>query len=123
MLPALHQQENKIKQQLEKERQERRETEMSIESIEIQVQELPHIRTERIICSFCHHRGHRNQTSNPCKLKKCTDYTFCGLKDKHPEYFNKLNGLKQDLKKKNKDIEELENQLKTMEEFLTNIIL
>ena len=123
MLPALHQQENKIKQQLEKERQERREIEMSIESIEIQVQELPHIRTERIICSFCHHRGHRNQTSNPCKLKKCTDYTFCGLKDKHPEYFNKLNGLKQDLKKKNKDIEELENQLKTMEEFLTNIIL
>ena len=96
---------------------------MSIESMEIQVQELPHIRTERIICSFCHHRGHRNQTSNPCKLKKCTDYTFCGLKDKHPEYFNKLNGLKQDLKKKNKDIEELENQLKTMEEFLTNIIL
>ena len=93
---------------------------MSIESMEIQVQELPHIGTGRIICSFCHHRGHRNQTSNPCKLKKCTDYTFCGLKDKHPEYFNKLNGLKQDLKKKNKDMEELENQLKTMEEFSTN---
>ena len=94
MLPALHQQENKMKRQLEKERQERREIEMSIESMEIQVQELPHIGTGRIICSFCHHRGHRNQMSNPCKLKKCTNYTFCGLKDKHPEYFNKLNGLK-----------------------------
>ena len=55
MLPALHQQENKMKQQLEKERQEHRKIEMSIESMEIQVQELPHIGTGRIICSFCHH--------------------------------------------------------------------
>ena len=116
----MQEQESKIKEQLEREKQERREIEMSIESMAIQVQELPSIGKGRVICSYCHHRGHRNQTSNPCKLKKCTEYTFCGLKDKHPEYFNRLNSMTQDLRKKNKDVEELENQLKTMMDFSSN---
>lgn len=86
----------------------------------IQVQEAPAIGSAKIICSYCHHRGHRNQLTKPCQLKKCVDYTFCGIKDKHPEYFNKLNTLKVDLKRKQKEIQELENQAKAMEDFSSN---
>ena len=86
----------------------------------IQVQEPPAIGSAKIVCSYCHHRGHRNQLTKPCQLKKCVDYTFCGIKDKHPEYFNKLNTLKVDLKRKKKEIQELENQAKAMEDFSSN---
>ena len=62
----------------------------------------------------CHHRGHHNQISKPSQLKKCYDFTYCALKDKHPEYFSKLN----------QDIQELENHAKAMEDFSQmNIIL
>ena len=93
---------------------------MNIESMAIKVLEPPAVGSSKIVCSHCHHRGHRNQTSKPCQLKKCCDYTYCGLKDKHPEYFNKLNSLKNDLRKKGKDIQELENQTKAMEDFSSN---
>lgn len=120
MLPALKEQGNKLKEQLEKERQECREIEMNIESMNIEVQEPPAIGSAKIICSHCHHRGHRNQISKPCQLKKCCEYTFCGMKDKHPEYFARLNSLKHDLRKKRKDIQELESQTKAMEDFSSN---
>lgn len=85
MLPALREQGNKLEEQLEKERQECREIE-----INIGVQEPPSIGSNKIICSHCHHRGHQNQVSKPCQLKKCCEYTFCGMKDKHPEYFTEF---------------------------------
>ena len=52
--------------------------------------------------------------------EEIVDYTFCGIKDKHPEYFNKLNTLKVDLKRKQKEIQELENQAKAMKDFSSN---
>ena len=80
------------------------------------MQEPPAIGSAKIVCSYCH----RNQMTKPCQLKKCVDYTFCGIKEKHPEYFNKLNSLKVDLKRKQKEIHELENQAKAMEDFSSN---
>lgn len=115
MLPALREQGNKLEEQLEKERQECREIE-----INIGVQEPPSIGSNKIICSHCHHRGHQNQVSKPRQLKKCCEYTFCGMKNKHPEYFTRLNSLKYDLRKKRKDIQKLESQTKAMEDFSPN---
>ena len=91
VLPALQIQEDKLKKQFTKERQECLELEMSIESMLVEIKEPP---------SLGSHRGHRNSTTKPCELKKCTDYTYCGIKDKHQEYFSKLNSLKVELKKK-----------------------
>ena len=42
------------------------------------------------------------------------------MKDKHPEYFTRLNSLKYDLRKKRKDIQKLESQTKAMEDFSPN---
>ena len=50
-------------------------------------------------------------------MKKCTEYTYCGLKEKHPEYFSKLNSLKVELKKKKATLKEIESQMKSMEDF------
>ena len=116
----MQEQGKKFKEQLERGKQEYREIEMNLESMMIQVQEPPAIGSAKIVCSYCHHRGHRNQMTKPCQLKKCVDYTFCGIKEKHPEYFNKLNSLKVDLKRKQKEIHELENQAKAMEDFSSN---
>ena len=52
--------------------------------------------------------------------ENCCEYTFCGIKDKQTEYFARLNSLKHDLRKKRKDIQELENQTKAMEDFPSN---
>ena len=54
------------------------------------------------------------------RLKKCTEYTYCGLKEKHPEYFSKLNSLKVELKKKKTTLKEIESQIKSMEDFSTS---
>ena len=116
----MQEQGKKFKEQLERGKQEYREIEMNLESMMIQVQEPPAIGSAKIVCSYCHHRGHRNQMTKPCQLKKCVDYTFCGIKEKHPEYFNKLKSLKVDLKRKQKEIHELENQAKAMEDFSSN---
>lgn len=83
----------------------------------IQVQEPPATGSAKIVCSYCHHRGNWNQLTKPCQLTKCVDCTFCGIWDKHPEYFNKLNNLKMHLKRKQKEIQELENQAKAMGDF------
>ena len=68
----------------------------------------------------CHHRGHRNQSSRPCKLKKCVDYTYCGLKDKHVEYQTQVNGLQAELKKKRQAIDKIEQQIQSMENFTSH---
>ena len=86
----------------------------------IQVQEPLATGSAKIVRSYCHHRSHRNQFTKPYQLKKCVNYTFCGIKDKHPEYFNKLSTLMVDLKRKQKEIQELENQAKAMEDFSSN---
>lgn len=86
----------------------------------IQVQEPPATGSAKIVRSYCHHRGHRNQLTKPYQLKKCVNYTFCRIKDKHPEYFNKLSTLMVDLKRKQKEIQDLENQAKAMEDFSSN---
>ena len=100
VLPALQIQEDKLKKQLTMERQECLELEISIESMLVEIKEPPSLGSSRLVCGHCHHRGHRNSTTKPCELKKCTDYTYCGIKDKHQEYFSKLNSLKVELKKK-----------------------
>ena len=102
-----------------KERQECLELEMRVESMLIEVKEPPPIGKSRLICGYCHHRGHRNSGSQPCKMKKCTDYTYCGIKDKHTEYFSKLNSLKVELKKKKSALQEIEAQIKSMDDFTT----
>ena len=43
----------------------------------------------------CRHKGHHNSALIPCSLKKCTEYTYCGIKERHPEYFSQLTWLKQ----------------------------
>ena len=92
---------------------------MRVESMLIEVKEPPPIGKSRLICGYCHHRGHRNSGSQPCKMKKCTDYTYCGIKDKHTEYFSKLNSLKFELKKKKSTLQEIEAQIKSMDDFTT----
>ena len=117
VLPALKTQEEKLRQQLLMERQECQELEMNIESMSIEIREPPTIANSKVVCGHCHHRGHRNNITKPCELKKCTEYTYCGLKEKHPEYFSKLNSLKVELKKKKATLKEIESQIKSMEEF------
>ena len=55
--------------------------------------------------------------AKPCQVKKILDYTFSRIKEKPPKYFNKLNFWKVDLKRKQKEIQELENQAKAMDDF------
>ena len=120
VLPALKTQEKKLKQQLLGQRQEVQELEMNIESMSIEIREPPSLGNSKVVCGHCHHCGHRNNITKPCELKKCTEYTYCGLKDKHPEYFSKLNSLKVELKKKKATLKEIESQMKSMEDFSTS---
>ena len=93
---------------------------IKIESMAIDIREKPAMGNSKLVCSNCHHRGHRDQNSKPCILQKCTDYTFCGVREKHPEYFSRLNSLKSDLKKKNNTVKELEEQIRSMNDFSSN---
>ena len=90
-MPALQTQCEVLKEKMEIQRQECKELQMNIDSMDIHVKELPAMGNSRTICGNCHHKGHRNQPTNPCHLPKCTDYTYCGNREKHPEYFQKLN--------------------------------
>ena len=119
-LPALKTQEVKLRQQLLGQRQEVQELEMNIESMSIEIREPPNLGNSKVVCGHCHHRGHRNNVTKPCELKKCTEYTYCGLKEKHPEYFSKLNSLKVELKKEKTTLKEIELQIKSMEDFSTS---
>ena len=78
-----------LREQLHYENQQYKEIEFKLESMQVEIRQPPPIGNSRLVCSQCHHRGHRNQSSRPCKLKKCVDYTYCGLKDKHIEYQHK----------------------------------
>ena len=120
VLPSLKTQEEKLRQQLLGQRQEVQELEMKIESMSIEIREPPNLGNSKVVCGHCHHRGHRNKITKPCELKKCTEYTYCGLKEKHPEYFSKLNSLKVELKKKKTTLKEIEWQIKSMEDFSTS---
>lgn len=120
VLPALKTQEEKLRQQLLGQRQEVQELEMNIESMSIEIREPPNLGNSKVVCGHCHHHGHRNNVTKPCELKKCTEYTYCGLKEKHPEYFSKLNSLKVELKKKKTTLKEIESQIKSMEDFSTS---
>ena len=62
---------------------------MRIDSMNIQVREPPPVGEGKSVCGHCHHRGHRNQALKPCSLRKCTEYIYCGIKEKHPEFFSK----------------------------------
>ena len=71
-----------------------------VDSMDIVVRPPEAVGKSKVVCGHCHHKGHRNQDTNPCRLTKCTDYTYCGVKEKHPEYFQKLNAMKMELSKR-----------------------
>ena len=116
-MPALQTQCEVLKEKIEVQRQECKELQMNIESMDLNVRELPVMGNSRTICGNCHHKGHRNQATNPCRLPKCAEYTYCGNKEKHPEYFQKLNAMKLELSKRTAALKELENQASSVENF------
>ena len=85
----------------------------------INVPALPAIGNGKVTCGNCHHRGHRNQVNQPCELQKCTSYTYCGIRDKHPEYFAEMNRLKTTIKKKRDDMKSLQEQLTGIKNFVS----
>jgi hypothetical protein len=87
--------------------------------MDIEIREPDAIGKTKTVCGNCHHRGHRNQATKPCVLNKCDDFTYCGIKEKHPEYFAKLNSFKLEKRKKENEILELENQVKAIGQFAT----
>jgi len=117
VLPAFKKQLTITIEQLDAESQELRELEFKLESMSVSIREPPPVGNSRQICSHCHRRGHRNNSSNPCKLPKCNEYTYCGNKEKHPEYQNQINCLKSDIKKKKQLVDKLEQQVKSMQDF------
>lgn len=119
VLKALKFEEKKLSDQVERAKEELQELEISFESMDIQVKEPPNLGKGQTICGNCHHRGHRNQSTNACKYDKCTDYSFCGIREKHPEYFSKINALKSERKKKKDKLQELESQVQSMRQFST----
>ena len=114
---ALRDQEEKLKQQVTEAKSELKEIEFNIESMNVNIREPAPIGRGKSVCGNCHHRGHRNQATKPCVLNNCTDYSYCGIKDKHPEFFSKLNSLKLERRKKENAILDIENQIKSMQEF------
>jgi hypothetical protein len=114
---ALQNQEERLKQQVVEVKSELKEIEFNIESMNVNIREPAAVGRGKSVCGNCHHCGHRNQATKPCVLNKCTDYTYCGIKDKHREFFSKLNALKLQRRKKENAILELESQIKSMQEF------
>ena len=115
---CLEKRRQKIEKQIFDKESELRELQVHLESMDINVPSLPTIgNSGRITCSKCHHKGHRNQVNNPCNLQKCSSYTYCGIKEKHLEYFTEINKLKNDIKKKNNNIRDLQQQLAGLKNF------
>ena len=110
-------QEKTLQRQLKTQKEKLKEVEMRIDSMNIVVREPPPVVGAKSICDYCHHRGHRNSALKPCSLKKCTEYTYCGIKENHPEYFSQLTSLKLEGKKRKDAVDKLEGQLKSMEQF------
>ena len=109
-----------LKQQVIEAKSELKEIEFNMESMNVNIREPAAVGRGKSICGNCHHRGHRNQATKPCVLNKCTDYSYCGTKEKHPEFFSKLNSLKLERRKKENAILDLEKQIKCMQEFSTS---
>ena len=84
---ALRDQEEKLKQQVTEAKSELKEIEFNIESMNVNIREPAPIGRGKSVCGNCHHRGHRNQATKPCVLNNCMDYSYCGIKDKHPGSF------------------------------------
>ncbi len=95
------------------------ELQVSLDSMNINVPALPIIGNGKVTCGNCHHRGHRNQTNQPCELQKCSSYTYCGIRDKHLEYFAEMNKLKASIKKKRDDLKALQEQLTGIKNFVS----
>ena len=114
---ALRDQEKNLKQQVTEAKSELKGIECNIESMNVNIRELAPIGRGKSMCGNCHHRGHRNQATKPCVLNHCTDYSYRGIKDKHQEFFSKLNSLKLECRKKENAILDIENQIKSMQEF------
>ncbi|CAB4022877.1 Hypothetical predicted protein [Paramuricea clavata] len=119
VLSALQSQADVLKDKMENQCTECRELQMNIDSMDIVVRPLEAVGKLKVVCGHCHHKGHRNQGTNPCRLTKCTDYTYCGVKEKHPEYFQKLNAMKMELSKRKAAINDLDTQVASMENFST----
>ncbi|CAB4006586.1 Hypothetical predicted protein [Paramuricea clavata] len=75
-----------VEEQIRANRQELQVMQVRLESMNINVPELPEIGRYKVVCGNCHHRGHRNQQTKPCIMERCSSFTYCGIKDKHPEY-------------------------------------
>ena len=56
----------------------------------------------------------------PFSLNKWTEFTYCGIIAKHPEYFSQLTSLKLERKKRKDAVDQLEGQLNSMEQFSTS---
>ena len=79
------------------------ELQVNLDSMNINVPALPAI-------------GMVNQ---PCNLQKCTSYTYCGLREKHAEYFSEMNQLKAAIKKKRDNIKAHQEQLTSLKNFVS----
>ena len=49
-----------LREQLHYENQQHKEIEFKLESMQVEIREPPPIGNARLVCSQCHHRGHRN---------------------------------------------------------------
>jgi gentisate 1,2-dioxygenase len=87
--------------------------------MDFEIHEPDAIGKTKTVCGNCHYHRHHNQATKPCVLNNCVDFTYCGIKEKHPEYFVKLNSFKLERRKKENEISELENQVKAIEQFAT----
>ncbi|XP_046845514.1 uncharacterized protein LOC124439333 [Xenia sp. Carnegie-2017] len=119
-IPAKRSLENRrrtIEDSIHHNKQDLEEMNVQLESMNLNVPELPMIGNYKVICSNCHHRGHRNTKTKPCILEKCSAFTYCELKDKHPEYSADMNRLKFKIKQKHETIKQLQEELNGVNNF------
>ena len=106
-----------IEEQIRANRQELQVMQVRLESMHINVPELSAIGKDKVICSNCHHRGHRNEQTKPCIMERCLSFTYCGIKGKLPEYTAEMNKMKCSIKKKSDAIKQLEEELEGINNF------
>ena len=78
---------------------------------------MPAIGKYKVICSNCHHRGHKNQQTKPCIMERCSSFTYCGIKGKHLEYISEMNQMRCDVKRKSDTIKQLLEELEDITNF------
>ncbi|CAB4043295.1 Hypothetical predicted protein, partial [Paramuricea clavata] len=106
-----------VEEQIRANRQELQVMQVRLESMNIIVPELPEIGRYKVVCGNFHHRGHRNQQTKPCIMERCSSFTYCGIKDKHPEYTSEMNRMKCAIEKKSDAIKQLEEELEGINNF------